>query len=381
MEIWNEFRKNKIALFGLFGIFIFIFIAVYAPLISNSMPLVLYNKKGISFPFFYFLFAPSSPEIIVDRFFNYFIFLIPIIFICYFFIRNKSKFIKTVTILIITVCLAMPFILTKNILNKTDWTEYAQRYNNSEFILFSLIPYGPYQIAGEPHEHPSKSHWFGTDHIGRDVLSRIIYGARVSFSVGIFATLLSLVIGTSIGLIAGYFGGFTDLFIMRIVEIIICFPAFLLLLILIATFMDLKFEQSVLIVIPVIGFLSWTGLSRIVRGEVLKQRSLPYVKSCEVFGMSKMRIMFKHILPNINGPILVCAVFAVAANILAESGLSFLGFGVQPPTASWGEILKEAFIDPLRYWNLTLWPGLLLFMTILFFNLIGEGLRKAINSE
>jgi peptide/nickel transport system permease protein len=379
MEIWKEFKKNKIALFGLFGILIFIFIAVYAPLISNSMPLVVYNKQGLSFPFFYFLFAPDSPEIILDRFFNYFMFLIPAILICNYFI--KKNFAKIITILVVVVCLSIPFILTKNVLNRTDWTEYAQRNDNTEFILFSLIPYGPYQLSGDPYEHPSKNHWFGTDHIGRDVLSRIIYGARVSFAVGIFATLLSLIIGTTIGLIAGYFGGFTDLFIMRIVEIIICFPAFLLLLILIATFMDLKFEQSVLIVIPVIGFLSWTGLSRIVRGEVLKQRSLPYIKSCEVFGMSKFRIMFKHILPNINGPIVVCAVFAIAANILAESGLSFLGFGVQPPTASWGEILKEAFVDPLRYWNLTLWPGLLLFMTILFFNLIGEGLRKAINNE
>ena len=145
--------------------------------------------------------------------------------------------------------------------------------------------------------------------------------------------------------------------------------------------MDLKFKQSILIVIPIIGFLGWTGLSRIVRGEVLKQRSMQYIQACESLGMPNWRIMFIHLLPNVTGPILVSAVFMVAANVLAESGLSFLGFGVQPPTASWGELLKEAFADPLRYWNLTLWPGLLIFFTVLCFNLVGEGLRKSIDSK
>ena len=148
-----------------------------------------------------------------------------------------------------------------------------------------------------------------------------------------------------------------------------------------AIMMDRKIEQSVLVVIPVIGLLGWTGLARIVRGEVLKQRSLQYVEACESLGVPTWRVMFVHILPNVSGPIFVCAVFEVASNVLAESGLSFLGFGVQPPTASWGELLKEAFASPLQHWQLTLWPGLLIFMTVSSFNLVGEGLRKVLDPK
>jgi peptide/nickel transport system permease protein len=144
--------------------------------------------------------------------------------------------------------------------------------------------------------------------------------------------------------------------------------------------MDLKFVQSGLILIPVIGILSWTGFARIIRGETLKQRSLPYIQSCKVFGMSNSRIMFIHILPNILGPIIVTIIFSIASNILAESSLSFLGFGVQSPTASWGDLLRQAFSDPLRYWNLTLWPGLMIFLSIFLLNLVGEGVRKSIGA-
>jgi peptide/nickel transport system permease protein len=207
----------------------------------------------------------------------------------------------------------------------------------------------------------------------------MIYGARVSLAVGFLATGVSIFIGALLGLSGGYFGGWVDISLMRVVEIIICFPTFLLLLILMAIMMDYKYEQSILLVIAVIGFTGWTGLTRLVRGEVLKERALPYIKSCESLGLPVWRIMLFHLLPNISGPIFVTFTFAVAGAILAESGLSFLGFGVQAPTASWGELLRQASENPFLHWHLTLWPGLALFFTVCSFNFAGEGLRKALD--
>ena len=380
LYIWRGFKKNKMGMVGLIGIIFLILTAVFAPVIANSRPLCMFNSKGIEFPFFYYIFSPNSAEVLVEKVFNY---LMLYIFLGFFILYIFRKFKKTRLYLLLAMglLLMIPFVTLKKVLDQTDWKLTISDFQKNGTVITAPVPYGPFDIVGTPHETSSKRHLLGTDNIGRDVLSRIIYGTRVSIAVGIFATLISLVMGTSVGLISGYFGGVTDLLTMRIVEIIICFPAFLLLLILMATMMDLKFEQSILVVIPIIGFLGWTGLSRIVRGEVLKQRSMQYIQACESLGMSNSRIMFIHLLPNVTGPILVSAVFMVAANVLAESGLSFLGFGVQPPTASWGELLKEAFADPLRYWNLTLWPGLLIFFTVLSFNLVGEALRKSIDSK
>ncbi|OGV50482.1 MAG: hypothetical protein A2017_01560 [Lentisphaerae bacterium GWF2_44_16] len=252
----------------------------------------------------------------------------------------------------------------------------SSELKKGDFAVFAPIPYGPFENVAKPYGTPSKAHLFGTDQIGRDVLSRMLYGARVSLAVGFLATGIAMAIGIAVGMFSGYFGGRLDMLIMRIVEIIICFPTFLLLLILMAVMMDYKFEQSILLVIAVIGLSAWTGLSRLVRGEVLKQRALPYIQSCETLGIPVWRIMFFHLLPNVAGPILVTFTFSIAGAILAESGLSFLGFGVQDPTASWGELLRQAFSDPFNYWHLTLWPGLALFIAVCAFNFTGEGLRK-----
>lgn len=373
-EAWNRFKQQKISFYALFLILLMFLIAVYAPLLVGSVPLVVIgNKFQISFPFAYFVFNPDGPELLLDKIYNCLMFIVPL-FLLFRFIRLKKRY-----FIIIAILFVIPFLWKWHVAWK--YNDDASGTKNS-YVMRVLPPikFTPYEIAGTPYEAPSLEHFLGTDSIGRDVLARIIFGARISIAVGFFATLISLLIGTAMGLTSGFFGGWIDILVMRFVEIFICFPAFLLLLILVASMMDLKFEQSGLILIPVIGILSWTPFARIIRGETLKQRSLPYIQSCKVFGMSNSRIMFIHILPNILGPIIVTIIFSIASNILAESSLSFLGFGVQSPTASWGELLKQAFSDPLRYWNLTLWPGLMIFLSIFLLNLVGEGVRKSVGA-
>ena len=372
---WKRFKTDWLALTGLSGIILMLFFAIAAPLIANGRPLLLYTGGVLSCPALHFIFAPDSHELIVEKIFNYLLLFVPAALTLHIFLSRKRVLYITL-MSILALALLFPFILTKNRVDKRDWRSISSELKKGDFAVFAPIPYGPFENVAKPYGTPSKAHLFGTDQIGRDVLSRMLYGARVSLAVGFLATGIAMAIGIAVGMFSGYFGGRLDMLIMRIVEIIICFPTFLLLLILMAVMMDYKFEQSILLVIAVIGLSAWTGLSRLVRGEVLKQRALPYIQSCETLGIPVWRIMFFHLLPNVAGPILVTFTFSIAGAILAESGLSFLGFGVQDPTASWGELLRQAFSDPFNYWHLTLWPGLALFIAVCAFNFTGEGLRK-----
>ena len=245
----------------------------------------------------------------------------------------------------------------------------------------ALIPYGPFEQVSSPLTPPNTQHPLGCDELGRDLASRIIYGSRISLAVGVLATTLAMIIGIIIGVSAGFRGGWFDITVMRIVEILMCFPVFLLLLIIMAYFQDIKFEQSILAVIGVIGLTGWIGVAQLARGEVLKQRQMTYVKAAQASGVSSTRIIFSHILPNILGVVMITFSFGAAGAILSESSLSFLGFGVQPPTASWGGMLRSAFGDPLSAWHMTVFPGLMLFWAVAGFNLAGEGLRKAFDPK
>lgn len=380
-EVWRRFKKDKLAVCGLIGIVFLLLAACFAPVIANGRPVFLFRNGKFSLPMCYFLFAPDSTEMVVEKIFNYFMLFLPVAVLIKYCLKNKWKLLRMGLIAVFALILLIPFIYAKTKLDKIDWREEVSDLGKSEFVLFTPIPYGPFENVAAPYQSPGYTHLLGTDKIGRDVLSRMLYGARVSLAVGILATAVSLIIGIVIGMMTGYLGGKTDIIVMRIVEIIMCFPTFLLLLILMAIMMDYKFEQSILLVIAVIGLTSWTGLSRIVRGEVLKQRALPYIQTCESLGIPVWRIMIFHLLPNVVGPILVSFTFGVAGAIIAESGLSFLGFGVQSPTASWGELLRQAFTDPFNYWYLTLWPGIAIFISVLSFNFAGEGLRQAFDPQ
>ncbi|MGD2279112.1 MAG: ABC transporter permease [Candidatus Omnitrophota bacterium] len=221
---------------------------------------------------------------------------------------------------------------------------------------------------------PSGEHFFGTDSLGRDVFSRMVYGARISLSVGFIAVFISLVIGVFLGGLSGYYGKWVDSVIMRLVEIMYCFPTFFLIMMVI-TFLG----PNIVNVMVVIGVTSWAGLCRLVRAEFLTLRERDFVHSARVQGVSDMRIIFRHVLPNAMAPVYVSATLSVGAAILVESALSFLGLGVQIPTPSWGNILATGknYID--YAWWLTLFPGLAILVTVLSFNLIGENLRERLD--
>jgi peptide/nickel transport system permease protein len=217
---------------------------------------------------------------------------------------------------------------------------------------------------------PSKNHFLGTDEMGRDVYSRMVYGTRISISVGIIAVGISVIVGTFLGLISGYFGGKIDAVIMRFVDIMLCFPTFFLILMVIAFL-----EPSIYNVMIVIGLTSWTGLARLVRGETLSIKERDFISAAKGLGLKKRRIIFVHILPNVLAPVIVASILGVGAAILTESGLSFLGLGVQPPTPSWGNILTSGKDYIHIAWWLSFFPGLAILITVLGWNLLGEGLR------
>lgn len=223
-------------------------------------------------------------------------------------------------------------------------------------------------------EKPTSEHWLGTDNRGRDVLSRIIWGTRISLTIGFIAVGISVTIGIVLGSVAGYYGGKVDAVILRLIEIMLCFPTLIFILALIAFL-----PQSIYNIMIAIGITTWTGAARLVRGEFLKLRESDFATAAIATGLSDAQIIFRHLLPNALAPVLVNATFGVAGAILLESALSFLGFGVPPPTASWGEILKQSkeYID-FAWWLVT-FPGLAIFITVTAFNLVGEGFRDAMD--
>ena len=223
---------------------------------------------------------------------------------------------------------------------------------------------------------PSPSHLFGTDDLGRDVFSRMLYGARISLSVGFIAVLISLGIGIFLGGISGYYGGRVDAVVMRLVEVMYCFPTFFLIMMVI-TFLG----PNIVNVMIVIGLTSWAGLCRLVRAEFLTLRERDFVHSARVQKVPATRIIFRHILPNAMAPVYVSATLSVGAAILVESALSFLGLGVQIPTPSWGNILTAGKNYMDYAWWLTFFPGMAILVTVLGFNMIGEGLRDVLDPK
>jgi peptide/nickel transport system permease protein len=221
---------------------------------------------------------------------------------------------------------------------------------------------------------PSASHLFGTDQLGRDVLSRMIWGARISLKVGFVATGVAIIIGIILGSVSGYYGGWIDAAIMRFVDIMLCFPTFFLILAVIAFL-----EPSIWNIMIIIGLTGWMGVTRLVRADFITLKERDFVQAARAIGASDLRIIFLHILPNAMASILVAATLGIAGAILTESALSFLGIGVQPPTPSWGNILTAGKDNIDIAWWLSLYPGLAILITVVGYNLLGEGIRDSLD--
>lgn len=233
---------------------------------------------------------------------------------------------------------------------------------------------------------PSSKYWLGTDNLGRDLLSRIIHGAQVSMAVGIFTALVSSIMGTVYGAISGWFGGWVDSLMMRFVDLLFAIPALVLLILVMVIFNSydlvehpkLKALTSIFLALSVVG---WVNIARLVRGQVLQTKELLYIESAKAIGVPSKVILFKHVLPNILGPIIVTLTFLIPANILFESFLSFIGLGLQPPYSSWGVLANEGWRSLRTYPHLMIGPGIALYLTMLAFNLFGDGLRDALDPK
>jgi len=281
--------------------------------------------------------------------------------------------------------------MEREAINKSPWKLFWNRFLKNKLALggsviiialFVVSAFAPLIAPYDPGEYdikkilypPDKNHIMGTDEIGRDVFSRIIWGARVSLLVGFVAVGIATAIGIILGSLAGYYGGGVDSFIMRFVDIMLCFPTFFLILAVIAFW-----EPSIWKIMLVIGITGWMGVTRLVRAEFLTLKERDFVQAARIVGGKDLRIIFRHILPNSLAPVLVNATLGISGAILTESALSFLGIGIQPPDPSWGNMLT-AGKDTLEIaWWLSFFPGFAIFITVMGYNMLGEGIRDAID--
>ena len=249
------------------------------------------------------------------------------------------------------------------------------------YLLAALTPFlAPFDPAlqgdlfTERFLAPGGAHPLGTDQYARDVLSRLLYGARVSLSIGFIAVGISVTIGTLLGAVSGFFGGLVDAALMRFVDMVISFPRLVLLILVIALF-----EPSIFLIVTVLGLTQWPGTARIVRGEVLSLREREFVQAARALGFGRARIILRHVIPNVLGPVIVAATLGIGNTIVLEAGLSFLGIGVQPPTPSWGTMVADGRNVLIDAWWISTFPGLAIVLVVLSFNLVGDGLRDALD--
>jgi peptide/nickel transport system permease protein len=245
-------------------------------------------------------------------------------------------------------------------------------------VLAPLIaPYNPiaqHDLVRTGYLPPSPAHWLGTDRFGRDVLSRILYGARISLSIGFIAVAIAVVLGCGLGAVAGYLGGWLDAVIMRFTDMVLAFPRLVLLILIVALF-----NQSITLIIVVLGLTQWPGVARLVRGEVLSLREREFIQAAYALGFRRARIILRHLMPNVLAPVIVAATLGIGNTIVLEAGLSFLGLGVRSPTPSWGNMVADGRQNLLGAWWVATFPGLVIVLTVLAFNLVGDGLRDAMD--
>lgn len=250
------------------------------------------------------------------------------------------------------------------------------------FYLLALLapwiaPYDPIaqgDVARTGFLGPSLEHLLGTDRLGRDVFSRILYGARISLLIGLVATAISVSIGTMVGAVAGYLGGWWDRILMRSTDMVLAFPRLVLLIFIVALF-----EPSVLVIVLVLGLTQWPPTARIVRGDVLSVREREFVQAARALGLGRARIILRHVVPNVLAPVIVAATLGIGNTIVLEAGLSFLGLGPPGPTPTWGNMVADGRSNMLGAWWVATFPGMAIVLVVLAFNLVGDGLRDALD--
>jgi peptide/nickel transport system permease protein len=286
---------------------------------------------------------------------------------------------------------AQPVTLVRETKNRSELGQAWRRFRANRAAVVSLIfilsiclvaifadvlmPYDPlYSFPGKLKLPPSWEHPFGFDHIGRDLLSRVILGTRVALQVGLVATAISVVIGVVVGAVAGYFGGWVDMILSRIVDTLMAFPQLPLLIVLSAVL-----GPSLTITIAVIGLTTWARFARVVRADVMSIKQTDFVTAARSSGVGSRRIIWRHVLPNVLGPVIVLATLGIGGIIILESTLSFLGLGIQPPTPSWGGTVSDGRPLIRNAPHITIFPGLMIVLNVLAFNLLGDGLRDALD--
>lgn len=319
--VWRRVRRDTFAMVGFYVIAGLFLVSYLAPVLANNKPIIMRHNDRLYFPAVVEL-APLRWMVKYDD------------------------------------------------LHSLDYDQVKR--DRAKALLMPLVPYSPYATALESRlESPGQRHLLGADDLGRDILSRMIHGAGISLKVGFVAVGISLIIGLFLGALAGYYGGVIDVLLSRVIEVVICFP-FLFLVLAVIAFLP----PSIYNIMIVIGITRWTDIARYTRGEFIRLKGREFTEAARALGASDRKIIFKHILPNSMAPVLVTATFGIANAILIEAALSFLGFGVQPPTASWGGILSTAREQDFAWW-MTTFPGLAIFLSVTAYNLLGEGLRDA----
>jgi peptide/nickel transport system permease protein len=375
--VWCEFTKSKFIVIWLGFIILLFLLAIFAPFLANDKPFIIKIDGQWRFPLLRDLNAT-----------DYSIFLAAIVALVQLLLvrRNRKRIDPSirsgvlwrqifVSTLITIIGIVLLYVFIPRRLDATDYKSMIASGKASDAV-FASVPYGYGRTDLKVREQPpSEQHWLGTDDVGSDVLCRLIHGSRISLSVGFVAVGISSIIGIIIGAILGYSGGKLDFLGMRLVEIMMAVPVFFLIITIVAFF-----PRSLFNIMLIIGLTTWTEDARFVRAEFLKLRRQDFVQAAISLGLPLRSILFRHMLPNAIAPVLVNATFGIAGAIFIEAALSFLGFGVAPPTPSWGQILSLGVSTTGRFlWWLTLFPGLAIFFTVLAYNLVGEALRDAID--
>jgi peptide/nickel transport system permease protein len=336
-EAWQNFRRRKLPMIALCYVIALCLVALLAPIIVGTKPIVCKYKGEIYFPFMgYYVRAWENPTLRQDRMLHRY--------------PTRLKKLDPESWAIFPLVYQDPYWRVRD----NEWP--GQRGN-------------PWGVNGAP----SRRNWFGTDQQGFDVFAQMVHGTQIALSVGFVSMGIAAAIGITIGALAGYLGSWVDMLLSRLIELVMCIPSLVLILALVAMLDNVTNYH----LMAIVGITSWTSIARLARAEFIKLKQMEFVTAARAMGASWPRIMFRHILRNSLAPVLVPITFGIAAAILIESGLSYLGFGASPPNPSWGTLLKNGRSAIQQMWWLILFPGLAIFFTVLAYNLIGEGLQEA----